>query len=539
MSARGRLIGLLVLLLVVLVTLLVWRESREDRVAPRAGASREKASAPESESVEAQSRSESAGDRGAQAGDEASEVRVSGSVSLADGSPGPVGSVFVVGEVGGKRRMLNTRVQTTHGSFKIAFSFEGASSPWPIDVGLRTVGFGRRRRSLGVVPGGEYTVDFVLEKGSVLAGQVRDSAGNPVRGIEVFARSMQSPPWGLVTGHLIDPHRLLVGSGEETVQFSQGSTDASGRFELEGLPDGTYGLFSRSEEWILVHDGLLRPPDRTVEILALWARSVIGTVTDARTGRPLPRARAVLRVRQSGGRGSTKAVSVFEGRLWVVWRPAAGELEEVSEVEVRVTADGYRDGAETISFARWQRRGWIQLGLEPIAAPELGTTIVEVVDAWGRRVDLPVSFRLTATGPSDAKPGAFKVEPEGPGSYRLHAPEGRWSLRVWPSASLGLSIEWRGEVPFWSGRENALRCALPPFGTLHIRRTTFPEGSKAWVVGVESADGSASLLSQVETQGIRVAVEPGDWRVEITGLPETETRMVTVRPGEEVVVLFD
>jgi hypothetical protein len=150
-----------------------------------------------------------------------------------------------------------------------------------------------------------------------------------------------------------------------------------------------------------------------------------------------------------------------------------------------------------------------------------------------------MSFRLTAMGSSDARPKAFKVEPEGPGTYRLLAPEGRWILRVRPRTYMGSAVEWQGEVRVWSGREGALRCALPPFGTLHIRRTTFPKGSKAWIVGVESADGSVSLHSQVESQGIRVAVEPGDWKVEITGWPATDSRMVTVRPGEEVAVTFD
>jgi hypothetical protein len=212
------------------------------------------------------------------------------------------------------------------------------------------------------------------------------------------------------------------------------------------------------------------------------------------------------------------------------------EEQEPFEVELRISADGYREGRATIPYPRGRRTGRVQIGLEPIAAPEMGTTIVQVVDAWGRPVDLPVHFLLIAVGQPDARPEAFRAEPEGPGTYRLIAPEGRWNLRVWPRQHLGTEIEWRGELQSWSGREGALRCALPPFGTLHIRRTNFPEDSEAWVVDVESADGSSGMMSLVETRGIRFAVEPGDWKVGVGGLPEAERRTVTVRPGEEMVV---
>ncbi|MHC4932654.1 MAG: hypothetical protein ACYTGV_10750, partial [Planctomycetota bacterium] len=336
MFARRRYVGLFVLLLLVSVAYLVWHGSREGRVAPRAGPSREKLPAQDSESAEAPSPADSV----AQEGEEESGIRVSGRVSLADGSPGTIGSVFAVGEVEGRRRLLSARTETERGAFEIALAFEGASSPWSIDVSLRTVGFVRRQRTIRVVPGGEYTVDFVLDRGSALAGLILDSAGNPVRGLHVLARSMQTPHWGLVSDHLIAYRRLIVGDGEETVHFAHGSTDESGRFELKGLPDGTFGLFSMSEEWILVQDGLLRPPDRTVRVLALPALSLIGTVTDARTGQPLPRARAVLFVRRPEDRGSTKVVSVFDGKLRVVWKPAAEEDGEPFEVELRVSADG-------------------------------------------------------------------------------------------------------------------------------------------------------------------------------------------------------
>ena len=532
MTAGNRLAGLLLILLLLVVAFLVWRGTREGGGAARADAVRTEL--PEPETGRAGGQGETASDPGESAD---GEVRVSGTVTHEDGSPGPVGFVFAVAEVDGRRRMLNARVKADRGTFAITFAFEGASSPWRVDLGMRAAGFVHLQRSLKVVPGGEYRVAFVLEEGSVLAGVVLGPHGNPVPGLEVVARSMEAPQWGLVAGHMIDPHRLLIGSGQEIVHHARATTDAAGQFELRDLPDGTFGLFSGSEDWFLTHDGLLRPPDRNVRVRAVGAHSVVGTVTDARTGEPIPRASAILVVLSPNRGQAMKAVSVFDGRLWVAWKPA--EDEEDFEVEALVSANGYREGRETLRFPRGTRRGSLRIGLEPIAALELGTTIVEVVDAWGRRVDLPMSFRLTASGPSEAEPEAYRAESEGEGVYRLLAPEGRWSLRVWPRRSLGAELEWRGELRVWSGREGTLTCSLPPHGTLRVRRATFPEGSKPWILGVDSADGSKSLLSQVEHQEIRVVVGPGEWDVEITGSPTPGVRRVTVRPGEEITVLFE
>lgn len=155
------------------------------------------------------------------------------------------------------------RVLVSHGTqswrtgSKIDGSFETSSLPpgeFVIEVSVR--GYARFRREGQLLPS-EVPLEIELSRGGVIVGRVLGPGRQPVEGVDVHARGAGSEPAPLPTG--------FSRRGSSKVLDSS-STDAEGRFELTGIPDGEVWVVAahrelRAEraERVLVANGLAGP----------------------------------------------------------------------------------------------------------------------------------------------------------------------------------------------------------------------------------------------------------------------------------------
>jgi RNA polymerase sigma factor (sigma-70 family) len=431
---------------------------------------------------------------------------------------------YAIGLVDGERRLwppIESKGDA-HGGFAVRFPFLGAQGPCEIEFGVMASGFVRQAQRLVVEPGGEYRADFVVEPGVGIAGPVTDPDGRPVAGLLILAVASKTPPYGLATASLLDTDRLLVASEH----FARGETDAAGRFEISGLVPGTYGLFTLSPDWILEHEPL-EAPSRDSRIVATRAHAITGIIRDARTGKGVATASVLVTVRTPSGWGCLKAAAVQDGALWVVWKPQAREIDEGFDATVRVEAKGYHAAERVLAFPRGTRRVPADLALDPVEAEKLALLRIEVTDTRGRMVEQELSCVLSAADDPARHPTATEFRAVAPGIFELRAPKGSWSVRLGPRRGMGEPLAWSGVLEL--GRDDVVRCTLPAFGIVRLRRA----GAGSWIATAETLDGNRSYSWQVETEEIRLAAAPGEWKV---GRSDDEPRTIVVLDGAETVV---
>lgn len=434
---------------------------------------------------------------------------------------------FVIGVVDGERRLWPPLQSggSARGTFRARFPLLAPEARCEVEFGVLAFGFVRQSRKLVVEPGGAYEADFVLETGEAVTGTVTDPDGRPLPHLEILAVPSATPPWGLVTAHLLDTKRRLL-SDEH---FARGAADARGRFEISGLVPGKYALFADSADWILAHDAL-EAPARDVRVVAVPAHAITGKVRDARTGACVVTASFEVTVRTPGGQGSVKTGGARNGALWVVWRPQAGEIGEGFEAALRVEADGYHAAERVLSFPRGTRRVSADVLLDPVDAEKLAVARIEVTDTRGRLVDEELACVLHGMDDPERHPTTQEFRRVGAGIFELRAPPGRWSVLIAPRHGMGEPLRWSGVVDL--GRDEAVRCALPAFGVVRLRHAA----AGSWIAEAETPDGNRSYHWQVEAAEIRLAAAPGEWKV---GRDGQEPRTVVVLDGAESVVDLD
>jgi hypothetical protein len=427
---------------------------------------------------------------------------------------------YAVGRAEGARRLWPSSESAADGggNFEVRFPFLASETPCEIDFGVYGRGFVRQVRKLVVEPGGEYEVDLMLEPGVGIAGTVVDPEGRPVSGLAVLVSAREMPPHGIVSATLLDTDRHLV----ESRHFAQGETDEAGRFEIGGLVPGTYALYSHDPDWILEHDRL-EAPASDVRVVAVPAHALVGTIRDARTGAPVPEAVVFVHLKTPEGFGSTKATVAQGGKLWVVWKPQAHELDKGFETTVVAQAGGYCEEQRLVAFPRGARRASLDLPMEPVDAVTLR---LEVLDTRGRLVDLPLSVDLRGADDATVRLQPTEIRPKN-GTYELGAATGRWTLRLGPSGGLGEALVWSDTIGI--DGDTRLRCTLPAFGVLRVRHV----GGKAWTLTAETPDGSRGYVRQVEGEEVSLVMAPGEWTVWREG---GALRKVVVADGVEAML---
>jgi beta-lactamase regulating signal transducer with metallopeptidase domain/protocatechuate 3,4-dioxygenase beta subunit len=206
-------------------------------------------------------------------------------------------------------------------------------------VTAQAAGFGPEFREVKVPNGGEVEAPVIrLGKASTLRVRVVDPAGKPVAGAY-----LQIVTW---RGQ---PSLLRIGAQSEVPWRStwNAQTDAAGRFTWTSAP-------SDAVQTAIFKDGYLRTG--TVSLTASDQEHVVtlapglmisGSVTDAVTGKPVPRFDVIQGLEIEGGHGITwwrmGAVEYTGGRYSIKFD------EEKRESSVRVEAPGY-EPAESRAF---------------------------------------------------------------------------------------------------------------------------------------------------------------------------------------------
>jgi protocatechuate 3,4-dioxygenase beta subunit len=229
----------------------------------------------------------------------------------------------------------------------------------------------------------------LTEPGSVVRCRVVDVNGKPVAGVRVGANSWH---------------------GYRSLEF-RAVTDQDGRFEWRSAPKDAvvYGIGRADYTWV---NPSVAPSEREHTVVLYPERVISGRVTDAETGRPLPKFRLVqgerLKNRDEISWSENESVEVVSGHYRVrIGAAGDGAL-------IRVEAPGYKpavsrtyqatEGSQTFDFALQRTPGLSGTVLLPdgktAAQAEIAVATSENwVSLQSGRLDRSGNHPLVATGP--------------------------------------------------------------------------------------------------------------------------------------------
>jgi hypothetical protein len=181
-----------------------------------------------------------------------------------------------------------------------------------------------------VKAGAELTLR--VGRGGIIRGVVRDAAsGRPVTSFEVMA------------------HGTEVNSYQREGHFAASVISADGRFELDGVPPGTY------EVWVSANGSLppktprvtVRAPDdvATIEVALSPGALVRGRVIDAATGQPIEHAR----VRFNAATADDPTLTDRDGRFELAGYGRGRRVIAVSEASHNTRIIGVDEGDRSIT----------------------------------------------------------------------------------------------------------------------------------------------------------------------------------------------
>ncbi len=409
-----------------------------------------------------------------------------------------------------------------------------------------------RGRQLVEIEGPLTSFDFFLGTGWEVAGQVLDARGRPLVDLPLRVATMSAPPHMVHTSLWWTRHRRL---GTESGNYLEARTrtDASGRFVVRGLETGRrYGILSEDLAWFLRQNALVKieagvetPP---VTLLAVPARAVRGTVSDASTGKPLAKGLVELMLRTPDGNSVGSYVSVREGRFLAGWKL---DEERQGRVEVTATASasGYKHARMTGSLSSEEPVLDLDLALEPILE-EHGTVVLTATGPRG--APLPGFVFLWAQQQEDHRV-RLRRRPERvrPGVFRFDLPAGTYDAEMRPLHVLGEQGKAVFEVRVVPDQVTDVRVEVGAGATLRLRlplvdEVPSPSGLVIDAVGdkAHSIAGASTDLTLQEAQVLAgedlvwAAFLPGTWRLELQWGEERIERTVHLVEGDDQVVSF-
>ncbi len=377
----------------------------------------------------------------------------------------------------------------------------------PLHVEVHVDAAGYAPRTIPSAAPGQGLV-VTLAKGRVLEGVVRDGAsGAPIPGARVYAHS--GGGWS---------HASLPPDG-----LREATTDAKGRFRLEGLPNAPVTIAASARHYARTHRSGVTP-GAPVELLLLPGASIIGSVAgpDGKgVGGAQVRAEtdeAVLAPETSDaeGRFTIPVVSPGIHRVWA-YRPSLG-ASQISEVFVE------RDAEPRIELHIEPAAQVVGRLVGPGRKPSPG--LVAVVELDGRAAQLVGDALRTEAGAD----GRFRLVGLPPGAHALGVrAEGFAPRRVElsvarkrdPTVDLGdielkRGLTIRGRVVDVDGRGVAAARVL---GFFAGESATLPDATADW-------DGSFVLAG----------LEPGTHWLDVTAAGHGGAKRQVAAGSQDVVI---
>lgn len=367
---------------------------------------------------------------------------------------------------------------------------------------------------------------LVLAKGTPLRIRVVNAAGEPLPKAWVWLNTI--PPVTLVGA---EPPLLLQASFE-------GRTDSEGRTVWEGAPAGAHG-FDIEAPGYMRSNGVQIPADDMEHVVTLTAALVLqGQVTDAATGRPIPRFRLGLGWPNFNPvTGTTNAQFSSIGRFWPefsggAYRHTVGEqvLSGANDrrLMVKFEAEGY---VPVTSRPVGYEEGVVTLDVALEKATELEVT---VVDPSGRPVaGADVGLVFPGASLSLGSGGLASNPSQGGAPLRKADAAGRLKLSKDPAVQ---SLVASGAAGFAETTFAALEqdpvLRLQPWGRITGRFL----GKAGRVAGKVIALGTLQPYSQALTYDFSTRTDP-DGRFEFSRVPPgllwVEHRVVEILgPGQ-------
>ena len=229
--------------------------------------------------------------------------------------------------------------------------------PGPSIITVQAGGFAPRIEDVRVEEKTAPVEIRMTEPGSILRVRVVDVQGKPVAGANIVADTWR---------------------GHRSIEF-QAQTDQDGRFAWPSAPKGVVLYNIRKEDYMGMETELTA--SEREQTVTLHPKLVVsGRVTDAETGRPVPKFRAVRGWKRSSGRdinwSDNLSIEVTGGHFTVPFDDArAGAF-------LRIDAPGYKsavsrafqanEGSQTFDFALHAAKGYTGVVLLPDGKPARG-----------------------------------------------------------------------------------------------------------------------------------------------------------------------
>jgi protocatechuate 3,4-dioxygenase beta subunit len=194
--------------------------------------------------------------------------RVEGRVVTPDGQPlsgaTVLASEMILRSLGGSQMMGSNRFHRAVTTDEGTFSISGVA-PGPIQLRVSLAGYqNAEREGLEVKPGEDLFVELTLEPGATVEGRVLNAAGDPV--VRATVRAQEGGMGGAA-------FVMMSGMGN--------STDADGRYLLEGVKPGQRTLVAQAEGMPrAVRDIEVKPGRNTLDFTLAGGHEVTGRVTD-------------------------------------------------------------------------------------------------------------------------------------------------------------------------------------------------------------------------------------------------------------------
>lgn len=353
---------------------------------------------------------------------------------------------------------------------------------------------GRGRRRIGFERGDEDVVRITLGEGAEgvtsdasLSGVVVDQRGGPIEGAAVSAYRQA---------------RGLHPSG-------QGTTDAEGRFTIDGLDEGPHMLVAHHPAYQRARVGGAQTGTDAARVVMQDGAAIVGRVVDA-DGQPVPAATVLARARAGRlMRRSVASVTTYDadGRFEMTGLPE-GDFELVATARgfppsepVPVSVRG--DGASRATIT--MQRGGSLTGVVRSAedgAPIQGATLVLEGRLGGQQGSAIALTARAVSGPD----GRFTLDGIGASASSVRVQAEGYHARI------------LGGVSFGAGETQQVEVELTPVG-----EGEEPSTELAGIGCVLMPRGEALIIRRIVEGGgaARAGLQPGDLVLAVDGTPVT------------------